>query len=169
MRVYAASSWRNQNLTAVVTAMREEGHEVYDFREDRIDGAAFHWTDIDPEWQRWTPEQFKAALSDPIAQRGYIQDKVALDHAEALVLVLPCNRSAHLELGYTLGKGIPAAILLADGEPELMYNAANVVCVNFGELSQWLRTLEQVAQNFFWKKPRRIRGGNPHPLDTQKP
>jgi hypothetical protein len=32
MRIYVASSWRNLYQPTVVTALRQEGYEVYDFR-----------------------------------------------------------------------------------------------------------------------------------------
>ena len=34
MKIYVASSWRNEFQHNVVKALREDGHEVYDFRED---------------------------------------------------------------------------------------------------------------------------------------
>lgn len=32
MKIYLASSWRNERQPAVLAALREAGHEVYDFR-----------------------------------------------------------------------------------------------------------------------------------------
>jgi nucleoside 2-deoxyribosyltransferase len=54
--------------------------------------------------------------------------------ADAGVLLLPCGRSAHLEAGYFVGSGKPLFVLLADGEPELMYRMATRLCVNLFEL-----------------------------------
>lgn len=47
MRIYVASSWRNKIQPSVVVALREAGHEVYDFRNPREGDTGFHWSDID--------------------------------------------------------------------------------------------------------------------------
>jgi hypothetical protein len=125
MKVYVASSWRNDRQPAVVQAIRAAGHQVYDFRNP--DGESpelkqgFHWSDIDPEWQSWSALQFVDALEHPLALVGYGRDYEELESADAVVLVMPCGRSAHLELGFAVGRGMLAVILLSDGEPELMY------------------------------------------------
>ena len=41
-RIYVASSWRNQYYPAVVTRLREAGHEVYDFRNPPHGGTGFY-------------------------------------------------------------------------------------------------------------------------------
>jgi len=125
MKVYVASSWRNERQPEVVQALRAAGHQVYDFRNPNEDNhepdQGFHWSDIDPEWQSWSPLQFVDALEHPLALDGYGRDYRALESADAVVLVMPCGRSAHLELGFGVGMGKPSIILLSDGEPELMY------------------------------------------------
>ena len=63
--------------------------------------------------------------------------RLALDWADAGVLLLPCGRSAHLELGYLIGQGKPTSILLTDGEPELMYSLASRLCCDTNELLEW--------------------------------
>ena len=78
MRIYVASSWRNLYQPTVVTALRQEGYEVYDFRHPAPDDDGFHWAEIDPAWQAWTPGQYQAALQHPLAQVGFAQDKLAL-------------------------------------------------------------------------------------------
>lgn len=121
MKIYVASSWRNSYQPDVVADLREEGHQVYDFRNPRPGDKGFAWSDIDPEWYEWTPEQFRKGLEHPVAQSGYKTDYEAMQWADAFVLVMPCGRSAHLELGWAIGAGKKTIILLAGGEPELMY------------------------------------------------
>ena len=125
MKVYVASSWRNERQPEVVRAIRAAGHQVYDFRNPNAGilelDQGFHWSDIDPEWQTWSPSQFINALDHPLALGGYDRDYAALETADAVVLVMPCGRSAHLELGFGVGRGKASIILLSDGEPELMY------------------------------------------------
>ena len=121
MKIYVASSWRNNIQPKVVEALRIQGHEVYDFKNPEPGDNGFHWSEIDPDWKQWTPAELKDALRHPIAVRGFNKDMNALDECDVCILVMPCGRSAHLEAGYALGAGKPTIILLADGEPELMY------------------------------------------------
>jgi nucleoside 2-deoxyribosyltransferase len=150
MRIYVASSWRNKRLDEVVAALRGAGHQVYDFREDGDSGAAFNWSDIDPQWQQWSPEEFRDNLEDPIAARGFNRDMDALANSEALLLVLPCGRSAHLELGYAIGARKPTVLLLADGqEPELMYKAVDELCLEMEEVLSHFDDLEETRKELF--------------------
>lgn len=138
MKIYVASSWRNDEQPAVVRALREHGHEVYDFRQASTDpdaqGYGFHWSEIDPNWKKWTPEEFRAALHHKIATHGLELDLCGMKWADAIVLVMPCGRSAHLELGWAIGAGKRALILLDDGEPELMYGLATKLCTDMTEV-----------------------------------
>ena len=134
-RVYVASSWRNEKQPAVVDSLRMVGHEIYDFRS--VEG--FHWSDIDSEWESWTPEKFRENLEHPLAQAGFESDFKHLKWAEVLVLVMPCGRSAHLEAGWFVGKGKPTIILLDDGAPELMYKMCNI-CVSIEEVVKLINT-----------------------------
>ena len=97
MKIYVASSWRNNLQPRVVVALREAGHEVYDFRHPAPGNTGFRWSEIAPDWEDWTAEQFREALSHPVAARGFGFDMAALANSDACVLVLPCGRSAHLE------------------------------------------------------------------------
>lgn len=131
MKVYVASSWRNQRLTSVVQAIRDAGHEVYDFREN----DAFDWKQLDPNFESWTPEQYLKNVRHPAAVAAFQRDITALNEAEACVLVAPCGRSSHLELGIAIGIGLRTIVLLAEGErPELSYCAATHVALSVDEM-----------------------------------
>jgi hypothetical protein len=136
LKVYVASSWQNRRQTDVVAALRQAGHNVYDFRAPVPGQHGFGWSEIDPEWQTWTPQQFREALRHPAAKRGFSFDMRALAGADATVLVLPCGRSAHLELGYAVGRG-QRAFVLCDStldQPELLYLMATRICLDIAEL-----------------------------------
>lgn len=73
------------------------------------------------------------------AIEGYQADIGALEHSDTVVLVLPCGKSAHLELGYAAGSGKNTAILLEDPvEPELMYRMVDYISPNLFDLLGWL-------------------------------
>lgn len=128
MKIYVASSWRNLIQPAIVVMLRAAGHEVYDFRHPKPGVRGFAWSEIDSDWQRWTPEQYAAALQHPIAADGYRHDIEALRGCDACVLVLPSGRSASWEFGYAMGAGKRGAVVMFEPcEPELMYREAQIL------------------------------------------
>lgn len=133
MKIYVASSWRNERQPFVLAKLREAGHEVYDFKDPT---NSFRWSDIDPDGFRdWTPQQFKAALEHPLAQKGFESDMRALENCDACVLLLPCGKSAHLELGYAVGARKMTLVLMEQSsEPELMYLMVDEVCLSVSEV-----------------------------------
>jgi len=138
VRIYVASSWRNNQQPDVVELLLGLGHEVYDFRNPVAGDDGFHWSEIDDAWKTWTPDGFRAALEHPIAQRGFALDMTALLRCDACVLVLPCGRSAHLELGWAAGAGKRTAVFMSTREePELMYRMlTDGVITSLSELAQ---------------------------------
>lgn len=74
--------------------------------------------------------------SNHLAKAGFDQDKKALDWCDTCVLVLPCGRSAHLELGYAVGQKKETFILLHPDkfEPELMYMMVDHMVTNIPDL-----------------------------------
>lgn len=136
--IYVASSWRNPHQPAIVEVLRGAGHEVYDFRNPP-GGTGFQWSAIDPDWQQWTPDHYRQALSHSVAEAGFKSDFDAMFWADTCVLVLPCGRSAHIEAGWMAGAGKDVFILqLAKEEPELMYLMTNGIAISVDELLEWL-------------------------------
>jgi hypothetical protein len=135
MRIYVASSWRNAHQPAVVAALRVAGHEVYDFREPTPGSNGFHWTEVQAAPRPWPGEVLREALRHPIAVAGFNSDMEALRTCDACVLVLPCGRSAHLELGWAAGAGkFTTVLMLGPEEPELMYRMLDEpVCTSVQE------------------------------------
>jgi len=71
MYIYVASSWRNTLQPVIVSLLRTQGLCVYDFRNPAPGNHGFAWSQIDPGWDTWTPEQYRTALTHPIAQAGF--------------------------------------------------------------------------------------------------
>ncbi len=139
MKIYVASSWRNEKQPEVVQRLREEGFEVYDFRNPAPGNTGFSWAQIDPKWQEWTPAQFREALEHPLAVAGFKCDLKAMEWADVVVMVMPCGRSAHLETGWGT-RARRTAVLLTDGEPELMYRLIDCIATDISEIVEWLKT-----------------------------
>lgn len=147
-RIYVASSWRCKMQPAVVAAFRSAGLDVYDFKHPKPGDDGFHWSEVMPGFdsnRQLTPQdQYLTALEDPISEAGFANDFGAMQECDACVLVLPCGRSAHLELGWFVGQGKRTAILL-DGDlnnglvtPELMYKMVDYVAPNLFDLLDWV-------------------------------
>lgn len=137
MRIYVASSWRNKLQPFVVEALRREGHVVYDFRNPTPGDHGFSWKQCATDEQLKSPLRFRdEVLTHPIAKAGFAKDMRALRGASATVLVLPCGRSAHLELGWAAGMGQKTIVLLDNplSEPELMYLMNTKICLSMNEV-----------------------------------
>lgn len=140
-KIYLASSWRNPDQPHVLAALRGAGHEVYDFRNPP--GGipnGFSWSAIDPDWQQWSARTCRENLTrSPLAKRGFESDFSGMKWADVGVLLLPCGRSAHLELGWMAGAGKRTIILTKDGqEPELMALLATEICISLDEVIETL-------------------------------
>lgn len=130
-KIYLASSWRNEQQQALVVALRELGHEVYDFKNPGGDKPGFSWKQVgyDTDFIRTGNvsqadiDVYLDALQKPRAVEGFHADHDAMLWATCFVLLLPCGRSAHLEAGWAAGAGKPTHVVLSTEkfEPELMY------------------------------------------------
>ena len=141
MKLYTASSWRNERYPEIVQQLKEKGHEIYNFRDAN---SWFRWEQIDAGWESWENFEFRVALEHPLAQRAFKADFDGMNWADACVLIMPCGRSAHIEAGYMKGKGKPLYILLDGEKPraELTYSIANGIFENVPGLLSELAELE---------------------------
>lgn len=81
-RIYVASSWRCTEQPAVVQALRDQGHEVYDFRNPP-GKSGFGWSEIDPDWQSWSVNAYREQLDHPELMYRMV-DKLATSLPELL-------------------------------------------------------------------------------------
>lgn len=107
MRIYIASSWKNQHAVEMLTAMlREDGHRVESFVE-KASGAedrAGRIQDIN-DW---------IASKDGLAKFEY--DTQAATTCDLVVYVGPSGMDAWAEVGAAFGSKIPIVGLWAKGE-----------------------------------------------------
>ena len=149
-KIYVASSWRNGLQQQLVNLIREKGHQVYDFNypDDVQDG--FNWAEIDPNWKDWDVEEYKTALANPCAEKGFKRDFNAMMDAEVCVLLLPSGRSAHTEAGWMKGHGKKVVVLMTQPqEAELMYKLFDKVVSNTSELLRYLDALDAKSHDDF--------------------
>lgn len=141
--VYVASSWRNTFQDIVVHTLRAAGFDVYDFKNPpNGTGFGFHETGLNKGKVADHPvpvTDYLSALETPRAIEGFNLDFDAMKAADIFVLVLPCGRSAHLELGWAVGNGKKTVALLDDPcTPELMYKMVDHLSPNVMDLLGWL-------------------------------
>lgn len=135
MKIYVASSWRNEFQPAVVAALRADGHTVYDFK----DSEGFHWTEVDGGWQSWPSDipKYLAGLNHPCAERGFSRDMSALKGCDICVYVMPCGVSASLEAGWAKGAGKPLFVYVPGlREPDLMVKMADLVTDDLAKIRE---------------------------------
>ncbi len=144
LKIYVASSWKNDFYPAVVERLRAQGYDVYDFRAD-----GFGWHEIDENWRMWTPAQMLDAHRHPRAVLHYRQDMIALEGADAVVAVLPCGLSAGMELGYAVGAGKHTVVYApAIREADLMLKMADASTTDFEEVLQFLARAQEMENDF---------------------
>lgn len=140
--IYIASSWRNPLQIDVVRSLRHAGVDHYDFRHPAPGEHGFAWSEIDPNWERWTPTQWREALNHPLAVNGFHRDMEALRRCDACLLVLPCGRSAHLELGWAVGAAKWSAILAIEPtEPDLMVSMCDQFFTRIEAAVEWCASI----------------------------
>jgi hypothetical protein len=124
-KIYLATSWKNPHYYGVYKTLLKAGHTVYDFRRE-----GFGWESTDPNWKEKFDdfEAYMNALVSQTAVDGFLRDFGAMEWADTGVLLTPCGRSAHLELGWMVGKKKPCYILLTEPQEwELMYLLADKI------------------------------------------
>ena len=110
-KIYVASSWRNVFYPDVVSALREAGHEVYDFRNPkdslpalplgRVPADAqgntdkeqgFKWEYVDKDYMQWTPQEYRKQLHCEKAERQltYRSSSVTTRHSSSVAWL--CTR-----------------------------------------------------------------------------
>ena len=141
MKIYLASSWRNEYFPGIVQTLRETGYDVYDFRNPGDGGDGFRWSDISADWLEWEPQRYRDELiNNPRCDRQFANDLRAMQSCDVCVLLLPCGRSAHTEAGWFAGRGKKVIVHIpVKQEPELMYRLFDAVTTTIDELLEALK------------------------------
>lgn len=111
--IYLIGSLRNPEVPKVAQALRADGHEVFDewFSAGKI--ADDSWRDH----QQRKGLTYQDALKGYAARHIFEFDRYHLNRTDVGILLTPAGRSAHLELGYMIGKGKLAYVLLGQPSP----------------------------------------------------
>lgn len=131
-------SLRNPKVPLIASAIRKAGFDAFDDWYAAGPEADDFWRD----YEKARGHTFSQALDGHAAKNVFAFDKRHLDSSDAAVLVLPAGKSGHLELGYIIGRGKPAVILLEQDDPErfdVMYQFAGCVTGQIEKAIEYLR------------------------------
>lgn len=128
VKIYIASSWKNQHAVELLTALlREARHEVKSFVEH--EGKAGLWGKV--SFDEWVNSEDGADC--------FAYDTSGATDAELVVYVSPSGVDAWAEVGAAWSRGVAVVGLLAKGEQVgLMRRMVANWCSNYRELLDWV-------------------------------
>lgn len=136
--VYVAGSMRNPRVLDVALRLRDRGHDVF---VDWLSGGP----QADEVWQETQQAlglNMRQAVGADYAQNILAFDERHLDRSDAVVVVGPAGKSAHMEaMRHVFKHGRVAYLYLPDGDPErwdIMTAWFTDIVYDFGELDTLL-------------------------------
>jgi hypothetical protein len=107
MKIYIASSWRNQHAVEMLTALlREKGHIVISFIEQNY-AHGFGAT------KGYSMDEWIASES---GQKSFNYDTDAASHSDLIIYISPSGKDAAVELGIAYSNRVLIFGLFAKGE-----------------------------------------------------
>jgi hypothetical protein len=127
MKIYVASSWKNQHGVEMLTALlRENGHEVTSWVENSYDEQLYIGYDNMRKW-----------LNSENGSKAFEFDTEGALNCDLMIFYTYAGNDAHAELALAWSKGIPVIGLYSKGYEEgLMSKMVTVWCVRYTEVLQ---------------------------------
>lgn len=150
-RIYLAGSMRNPAIVDLANKLQQDtGSEVF-----------ADWCAVGPEaddhWRSYCMKRgltYKQGLATAIAKNVFEFDKAHIDAADIMVVAYPAGKSAHLELGYHLGKGKRGYILLDEQDRwDIMLQFATGIAASYDELLTMITGLRVNENRIRLRKP----------------
>lgn len=135
--LYVGGSLRNPKIPEFAKKISDLGIDAFADWFQPGPEADDRWRDY-AHARGWTYQQ---ALESPGAYQIFDFDKAHLDRCDGMVLLYPAGKSAHTELGYTIGRGKPGYIVF-DEVPErweVMVKFATKIFFSQEEFFQFLK------------------------------
>ena len=138
---YLIGSLRNPQVPLIAQHLREKGIAIFDSWYAAGPTADDSWK----EYEQARELSYTQALKEYAAQHVFSFDKQHLDRCDGAILAYPAGKSAHLELGYVLGKGKPGYVLLDDHKDrwDVMLLFSTAVCVSVDEIVAHIKNNEE--------------------------
>lgn len=154
--IYLIGSLRNPEVPKIANQLRAAGLEVFDDWYAAGPEADDKWRD----YERGRGRSYFEALHGLAAKNVFEFDKRNLSRASSVILVLPAGKSGHLELGWSLGRGVRGYILLDNPERwDVMYQFADMVTDSLediiAECQKYTTNITETPQQmpFTWDGP----------------
>lgn len=108
MKIYIASSWKNQHAVEMLTdLLRQRGHEIVSFVEKAISDEGRSEIKFDVE--KW--------ISSEEGDEKFFYDIDGATKSDLVIYIGPAGTDAWAEVGAAYGAGVPITGLWAKGEP----------------------------------------------------
>lgn len=136
--LYIIGALKNKNIPQFANEIEALGFEAF---ADWFSPGS----EADSKWREYSIARglnYKQALQSYGAKHIFEFDKFHLDRCDAAVLLAPAGKSAHTELGYTIGKGKPGFIVFDEDLPDrfdVMVQFATRIFFSKQEFFQYLK------------------------------
>jgi hypothetical protein len=112
MKIYIASSWKNQHAVEMLTALlRDRGHEIFSFVENNH-GEQQSYQAI----ENYKPVPFEEWVWSERGTKSFIYDSQSAMTCDLCIYISPSGKDAAAECGMAYGKNIPIYGLASKGE-----------------------------------------------------
>ncbi len=110
---YLIGSLRNPQIPEFANQLTAEGYDVFaDWYSPGPDAD-----DFGRDYSKARGRTYREFLDSYAAKNVFQFDKYHMDRCDAAVLLMPAGKSAHTEMGYTVGRGKPCYLVFEE-EPE---------------------------------------------------
>lgn len=107
MKIYIASSWKNQHAVELLTTvLRDKGHNIYSFVENNYGEG--HSSRKPMDFEEW--------VNTDIAKRAFEYDLAGATTSDLVIYIGPSGKDAAAEIGLAYASNIPIVGLYAKGE-----------------------------------------------------
>jgi len=108
MKIYIASSWKNQHAVEMLTDhLRAKGHQVLSFVENNFEEG--HGPDKPMDFESW--------VQTDQAERSFQYDTDGATKSDLVIYLSPSGTDAWAEVGAAWASGVPIKGLYAKSEP----------------------------------------------------
>jgi hypothetical protein len=141
--VYIIGSLQNDGIPLLGDMLRDHGYEA-------VDNWYAAGKEADKSWQEYSTKRGKTyaeALSSREANHTFFFDRSYINLSDAVVMLYPAGRSAHLEFGYAIGQGKRGYILMEDSPERYDVMAQFASATVFLSQENLLRALENEVKH----------------------
>ena len=137
MKIYVASSWKNQHGVEMLTLLlRNKGHEVISWIENcNKEGSA----------SENMPFNFESWVTTPEADQSFMFDTRGATESDLFIYYAPSGKDACAELGAAWASGVKIIGLYAKGEDlGLMRKMVSKWYGSFGEITHAIELMSRI-------------------------